>query len=147
MVVPLFIQSFLLSGLGEEFGWRGYALPRLQARWNALTSSIILGVIWATWHIPFFFIHNQPLYQRDFWEWIPLILLSSVIYTWIFNNTRGSVLAAALIHASLNTSIIILPTQTSLWYYYAFLLLGVILVIIFFGPKRLVRLKNNEMKM
>ncbi len=139
MIIPLFLQAFILSGMGEEFGWRGYALPRFQAKWNALVSSIVLGIIWASWHLPFFFIHNQPLYQRNFWEWVPLILLSSVIYTWIFNNTKGSVLAAALFHASLNSSIVLLPTTSSLWYYYGVLLLAVILVVIIFGPKNFVR--------
>jgi membrane protease YdiL (CAAX protease family) len=145
MTIPLFIQAFILSGMGEEFGWRGYALPRFQARWNALTSSIILGLVWASWHIPFFFIPNQTLYQRNFWEWIPLTLLSSIIYTWIFNNTKGSVLAAALIHASLNASIIVLPTYSSLWYYYGILLLLVILILLIFGPKDFVRQKPAGM--
>ena len=139
MIIPLFLQAFILSGMGEEFGWHGYALPRFQAKWNALASSIVLGLIWASWHIPFFFIPNQPLYQKNFWEWAPLILLSSVIYTWIFNNTKGSVLATALFHASLNSSIVLLPTTSSLWYYYGTLLLAVILVVIIFGPKNLVR--------
>jgi membrane protease YdiL (CAAX protease family) len=144
IIIPLFFQAFILSGMGEEFGWRGYALPRFQAKWNALTSSIVLGLIWASWHIPFFFIHNQPLYQRNFWEWVPLILLSSVIYTWIFNNTKGSVLAAALIHASLNTSVVVLPTYSSLWYYYGIMLLAVILIVIIFGPKNFVRQRPEE---
>jgi len=144
MIIPLFLQAFILSGMGEEFGWRGYALPRFQAKWNALTSSIVLGLIWASWHIPFFFIHNQPLYQRNFWEWVPLILLSSVIYTWIFNNTKGSVLAAAILHASLNTAVVVLPTHSSLWYYYGIWLLAVILIVIIFGPKNFVRQQPEE---
>jgi len=141
MIIPTFLQAFILSGLGEEFGWRGYALPRFQAKWSALTSSIIIGLIWASWHIPFFFIHNQPLYQRNFWEWVPLILLSSIIYTWIFNNTKGSVLAAALFHASFNSSVVLLPTHSSLWYYYGFLLFALVLIVLVFGPKNLVRQK------
>jgi hypothetical protein len=137
-ILPLFLQAFVASGMGEEFGWRGYALPRLQVKWNALVSSIILGIIWTAWHIPAFFIPDQPLYQRNFWEWVPLILLSSVLYTWIFNNTKGSVLAAALIHASLNASVVVLP-DSSLWYYYGVFLLAVILIVLIFGPKNLVR--------
>jgi membrane protease YdiL (CAAX protease family) len=139
MILPFFLQAFILSGMGEEFGWRGYALPRFQAKWNALTSSMILGLLWVAWHIPFFFIHNQPLYQRNFWEWFPIILLSSIIYTWIFNNTKGSILAAALFHASFNSSIVVLPTHASLWYYYGSLLLAVMLIVIIFGPKNFMR--------
>jgi membrane protease YdiL (CAAX protease family) len=139
MVIITFISAFIFNGLFEEFGWRGYALPRLQARWNALISSLILGVIWASWHLPAFFMPGQPLYQRNFWVWAPWIILSSILYTWFFNNTKGSVLAAALFHAMMNCSIVVLPTQSSLWYYYGVLLAAGILIVIIFGAKNLVR--------
>ncbi len=145
MIIPLFLATFITSGMGEEFGWRGYVLPHLQAKWNALTSSIVLGLLWAAWHIPAFIIPNiSPLYQRNFWEWLPMILLFTVICTWIFNNTKGSVLAAAILHASLNTSVVVLPTQSSLWYYYGIFMLVVILIVIIFGPKNFVRHRPKE---
>jgi len=144
MIIPLFIGAFISSGMGEEFGWRGYVLPRLQAKWNALTSSIVLGLLWAAWHIPAFIIPNvSPLYQRNFWEWLPMVLLYTFIFTWIFNNSKGSVLAAALLHAAMNTSVVLLPTYTSLWYYYGILLLAVILIVIIFGPKNFVRERSE----
>ena len=143
-IIPLFIQAFVSSGMGEEFGWRGYVLPRFQAKWNALVSSIILGLILPFWHIQAFFIPGLPLYQSNFWKLAPLLILGSVIYTWIFNNTKGSVLAAALIHASLNTSVVVLPTYSSLWYYYGIMLLAVILIVIIFGPKNLVKQKRED---
>lgn len=137
--VPLFLGSFISSGMGEEFGWRGYVLPRFQAKWNALVSSIVLGFLWAAWHIVAFITPNvSPLYQSNFWEWLPMVLLYTFIFTWIFNNTKGSVLAAALLHATMNTSVIVLPTYASLWYFYGILLLAVILIVIFFGPKSFV---------
>lgn len=145
MIIPLFLVAFITSGMAEEFGWRGYVLPRFQARWNALTSGIILGLLWATWHIPAFIIPNiSPLYQRNFLAWVPGVLLGSVLYTWIFNNTKGSVLAAALLHAAWNTSVVVLPTQSSLWYFYGILLLVDILIVIIFGPKNLVRQKRED---
>jgi len=140
-IIPLFIQAFVSSGMGEEFGWRGYVLPRFQAKWNALVSSIILGLIWPFWHIQAFFIPGLPLYQSNFWKWAPLLLLGSVIYTWIFNNTKGSVLAVCLFHASYNTPVVVLPTDASLWYFYGIFLLVVILIVVIFGPKNLVRPK------
>lgn len=148
MIIPLFLYAFISSGMGEEFGWRGYVLPRFQAKWNALTSSIVLGILWAAWHIPAFIIPNiSPLYQYDFWVWVPLILLSSVVYTWVFNNTKGSVLAAALIHASLNTSVVVMPpTASSTWYFYGIFLLSVILIVIVFGPKNFVRQRSQDSK-
>ncbi len=65
-IIPLFIQAFISSGMGEEFGWRGYALPRFQAKWNALISSIILGLIWPSWHIQAFFIHWPTTLPKKF---------------------------------------------------------------------------------
>lgn len=140
MTILLFLATLISSGMGEEFGWRGYVLPRLQAKWNALTSSIVLGFLWAAWHIPAFIIPNiSPLYQRNFLEWLPLALLFTVTCTWIFNNTRGSVLAAAIFHASLNTSVVVLPTQSSYWYYHGFFMIAVILIVIVFGAQSFVR--------
>lgn len=139
MPIPLLISAFIISGMGEEFGWRGYALPRFQARWSALTSGILLGIIWISWHIPFFFTPGLPLYQRDFWQWAPWVLMSSVIQTWFFNNTKGSVLAAALFHATMNSSFVILPTLNSLWYYFGLLFFAIIFIVAIFGPKNLVR--------
>jgi CAAX protease family protein len=141
MVVVMFISAFIFNGLTEEFGWRGYALPRFQARWNALTSSILLGIIWAAWHIPSFFVQGRPLYHVNFWGWAPNIILMSVIYTWIFNNTKGSVLAAALFHAMTNTSIIVLSSIKS---YYGVLVFAIIIIVIFFGQKNLARQRAGE---
>ena len=139
MFIPALVAAFIYSGMAEEFGWRGYALPRFQARWSALTSSIVLGVIWLSWHIPYFFTPGVPLYQKNFWQWAPWVLILSVIYTWLFNNTKGSVLAPALFHATMNASLAILPTTDSLWYYYGALLLAVILIVVIFDAKNLVR--------
>jgi uncharacterized protein len=136
MVLTAFLSAFVANGLTEEFGWRGYVLPRFQAKWNALTSSLLLGIIWVSWHIPLFFTPGEPLYGQNFWRWAPYILLMTIVYTWIFNNTKGSVLAAALLHASSNTAIIVL---TSLWHYYIVLGLTVLLIVLIYGPKDLVR--------
>lgn len=137
-IVTQFLVAFIFNGLSEEFGWRGYALPHLQARWSALTSSLILGVIWAAWHLPVFFIPGTPLYQTDFWTWAPWIILSSVFYTWIFNNTKGSVLAAVLLHAMMNTGII-WCCGSSIWHSYGTRLFVVVLIVLLFGAKNLVR--------
>jgi membrane protease YdiL (CAAX protease family) len=142
--IPLFLQAFVVSGMAEEFGWRGYVLPRFQAKWSALVSSLVLGLIWACWHIQAFFIPGLPLFQRNFWDYALWVILSSIFYTWIFNNTKGSVLAAALLHSAANTPVILIPEQSSSWYYYGILLLAVILIVVIFGPKNLVRQKPAE---
>lgn len=138
MSILALVAAFIYSGVAEEFGWRGYALPRFQARWSSLTSSIVLGLIWMSWHVPFFFIPGLPLYQRDFWQWAPWLLMSSFFQTWFFNNTKGSVLAAALFHATMNASLVVLPTLVSAWYYYGLLFLAVIFIVVIFGPMNLV---------
>jgi len=110
-VVPLFIFLTLAAGIGEEFGWRGFLLPRLQTRHNALVSGLIVGVAWATWHIPMFFIEGTSQYEQGLQSGLlPAILgyaifviANSVQFTWLFNNTRGSVLLAAVFHGASNT--------------------------------------------
>ncbi len=110
-VVPMFIILTIAAGIGEEFGWRGFLLPRLQTRHNALVSSLIVGVIWAAWHIPLFFVKGTSQYgMQSQVGLLPAILgysvfviFSSIQFTWVFNNTRGSVLLAAVLHGASNT--------------------------------------------
>jgi membrane protease YdiL (CAAX protease family) len=110
-VIPMFIFLTLAAGIGEEFGWRGFLLPRLQTRHNALVSGLIVGVMWAIWHTPLFFIKGTIQYDfRLQGGLLPAILayslfviVNSVQFTWVFNNTRGSVLMAAVMHGAMNT--------------------------------------------
>lgn len=94
----------LLGGGQEEFGWRGFALPRLQRRYSPLTASVIIGVAWALWHVPL-------ALGVDFWEtgssfylYGLLAVVGSIIFTWIYNLTGGSVFAMMLLHGSFNAS-------------------------------------------
>jgi uncharacterized protein len=90
------IESFLIIALGEEPGFRGFALPRLLEGRSALAASLILGVLHAIWHIPLFiFGGDQPII-------IIVIISGAVLNTWLFNKTNGSVLLAMLLHASIN---------------------------------------------
>jgi membrane protease YdiL (CAAX protease family) len=136
-----FAVRMVLSG--EELGWRGFALPRLQERHGALLASLILGVIWACWHLPLFFV---PGSQRD--AGFPAFLLGtiglSILFTWLFNNTGGSVLLCMVLHQSINTLTDVLgptiPTADQLIFQWLFngLYLGVAaMVVLMFGPARL----------
>jgi membrane protease YdiL (CAAX protease family) len=109
-VVPMILMLTVFAGMGEEFGWRGFALPRLQARYSALVSSIIIGVLWGLWHIPLFLVEGTTQYN---WRLdaglIPAVLGYTVFIiawsiqdTWVFNNTKGSVLLAAVLHGAGN---------------------------------------------
>ncbi|MFW9856232.1 MAG: CPBP family intramembrane glutamic endopeptidase [Candidatus Thorarchaeota archaeon] len=88
----------LMFGIFEEIGWRGYALPRLQEKFNALTSTLILGVLWAGWHIPAFFYRysfSDPFKIFGFWFGI---LMGAVLLTFLYNGSRGSVLLPMVWH-------------------------------------------------
>jgi uncharacterized protein len=101
LVFPLLILGQLPSSpLLEEFGWRGLALPLLQARWNALASSVVLGLVWGVWHLPLMVAYGDPLVP-----YLLLIVPQTVLMTWVVNSARGSMLLAMLFHAGLNTAL------------------------------------------
>lgn len=101
-IVPMFIVIGIVNG--EELAWRGFALPRLQARYNALTASLILGVIWTVFHLPLFFtLTGSSQADMSFVGFLISTTALTVLYTWMYNNTRGSVLMAYLFHAAANT--------------------------------------------
>jgi membrane protease YdiL (CAAX protease family) len=90
----------MISVLGEEIGWRGFALPRLQDCRTALTSSVILGTIWTLWHIPFWMILGElETFGWTYWlmSWA-FITAGSIYITWFMNNTGNSLLMAILFH-------------------------------------------------
>ena len=104
MVILFFLYNVTYGGLSEEPGWRGFALPRLQAKFSPLVSSLILGVIWAVWHAPGRFGGIEAKSLSDtLVEWV-LIVLVTVIFTWLFNRTKGSILVTALVHPAMNTT-------------------------------------------
>jgi uncharacterized protein len=98
-LIPTFFLLLLIPGIGgawEEPGWRGYALPKLQVSRSALLASLILGVPWAFWHLPLMVYGAVP------WSDIAYVTVQSVVYTWLFNNTGGSVLIVMLFHTMNN---------------------------------------------
>ena len=110
-LIGLVLIFFAGGPLGEEPGWRGCALPRMQQRYGALWANLLLGVIWTFWHLPDFLTSAQgggasaglsPFYTR-----LPIFFLMvmslTIIFTWVFNHTGGSVFIAILLHAVFNT--------------------------------------------
>ncbi len=112
-----FISTFalvtLLGGGQEEIGWRGYALDRIQSRFNALTSSVLLGSIWALWHLPLWFMPGSSLRFAPVGSFVVGLLSLSVILTWIYNNTGKSALAATLTHGTSNAAHTLFPVFIS----------------------------------
>ena len=105
---PLFLLFAAFTN-AEEIGWRGYALPRLQARHGALAATLVIGIVWAFWHVPKFLTAGSAQDSYPFWVYVVDTTTKAVVFTWVFNSTRGSLLAVTLLHASLNTSSIFLP--------------------------------------
>ena len=108
MVIPWILFEVFTNG--EEMGWRGYVLPRLQSKFNALVSSLLLGVIWSVWHLPKFFGTGSSEGRSFFWFTVFTISVA-VLYTWLYNNTQGSLLLVVLFHASGNTVGQFLPAK------------------------------------
>jgi uncharacterized protein len=89
-----------LANTCEEIGWRGFALPHLQKRHNALYATLIVGMLWGLWHLPLIFLAG-PMSEYPF-LWFISIAADAFIYTWIYNSTKGSILPVALLHGSGN---------------------------------------------
>ncbi|MEM8857046.1 MAG: CPBP family intramembrane glutamic endopeptidase [Chloroflexota bacterium] len=98
----------LLVALGEEFGWRGYALPKLQQSFGPLSSSLILGLVWGFWHYPGYLIGVGLPLEMPFVVFLLWVLLATILMTWFFNRT-GSLLAAILMHIAANATFNYLP--------------------------------------
>lgn len=103
-LVFLTIYMMITVALGEEVGWRGYALPALQARYGALVSSVILGVLWTLWHLPVFFNPDTLYSNLPFLLFLAYTVPFAVLITWVFNSAGGSVLMAMFFHAVMNAS-------------------------------------------
>ena len=99
----MFVPAIFISGLGEEMGWRGYALTKLQLTNNPLISSLIIGVFWGLWHIPIiYWMSSQTglLFLVEFGLYVLLLTAGSVIFTWVYNATDKSLWMVVLMHAA-----------------------------------------------
>jgi uncharacterized protein len=108
-IIVLTLGGVIGGPLGEEPGWRGFALPRLQAQLGPLGGTLLLGFVWAGWHFPQFLMpewadQNGGLSVATLAIFVATVLSVAVILTWIFNHTGGSVLLAMVAHSSVNTS-------------------------------------------
>lgn len=144
MILPPFIASILNGGLSEEFGWRGYALPRFQAKWNALTAALVLGLIEGCWHIPLIIMPGD----ERFGILIPVLVFpyfaTGIFRTWVFNNTGGSILAAVLFHAAGNTAGWAVPANVPSQVFADLIYSGLaVVVVLIFGPKNLIKTKPS----
>jgi membrane protease YdiL (CAAX protease family) len=95
---------------GEEIGWRGYALPRLTARFGSARASLLLGVLWACWHLPQFYIAGADTYHQSLLVWAPQVVALSVVSAWLYERTGRSLALVMLLHAAVNNTKDIVPS-------------------------------------
>jgi uncharacterized protein len=132
-------------------GWRGFALPRLQEKYNALLSSLILGVIWTCWHLPLFFITGMTQMSIPFPIYLVLVITITIYITWLYNNSNGSLIITVLAHFAYNMTAFLTGTlglmPAMLFYMIAGSLLGVLTIgiVIVYGPRYLSRKQIGDM--
>ena len=149
LLPAVFLQVFLIGGpLQEELGWRGCALPRLQKTRGALVASLIVGLFWALWHLPLFWIPGSSQYGLPMAGYLLHFFPLAILFTWVYNNTDGSVLMTMLFHTAFNVTTYILPVTPQavgnpLVFYSAVGLLWIVaaVVVVIFGPSCLSRKK------
>jgi len=105
--LPAVLAMMIIPSLGEQPGWRGFALPRLQKQYGPLPGSLVLGLLHGVWHLPVFLLITGPAAMGPFnpghFVWNTLMIMTlTVLWTWVFNNARGSIFAAILLHAAFN---------------------------------------------
>ena len=131
------------SALGEEIGWRGYALPRLQSRMSALGASLIIGPIWALWHLPLWLTGTPGRTPTLYAAFVISVIALSVILTWVYNSTGGSLLMVVLLHATYNLPITLSIDELGgratmpVLLYFGLTVVAAIVVVIVAGPAHL----------
>jgi membrane protease YdiL (CAAX protease family) len=148
-LVGMLFMGLIIGPLAEEFGWRGYALDPLQARWSALVSALVVGLFWWAWHFPLFFMNGMlqnewGLGTMAFWTYAVTVFSLSVLFAWVFNNTRRSILAAILLHFMFNSTLnVVSPISDRVSLLVAGILaLFAVGVVLIWGVKTLVRNKT-----
>ena len=110
LVIPFAIALSTPVQAGEEIGWRGFALPRLAGRLGLRRASVVLGVIWALWHLPLFYARGADTYHQSFPLYAAAVTAISVAMAWLLAKTRGSLLLVMLMHAAVNNTKDIVPS-------------------------------------
>ncbi len=144
VALPVVILFFFLMAAGEEVGWMGYAFGSMQAHYSALRAGLLLGGIWALWHVPFLiFMIPDPIILT---AQLLSIVASRVLMVWIFNNTGKSVFAVILFHALDNAALVTFPEIKAVTPWGAGMFCGLFIIVTFvvtllWGPKSLARFR------
>jgi uncharacterized protein len=149
-IIAVAFMTFPGSALGEEIGWRGFALPRVQSRRTALTASLVIGSLHGLWHLPLWLRGDVDHRLSVYPAFLIQALALAVIYTWLYNSSKGSLLLVVLFHTATNAplTLVLLPLGIEnwvlpFWLMAGFTVLAALVVIAVFGPSRLSRLPKQ----
>jgi membrane protease YdiL (CAAX protease family) len=150
-ILVMFVFSiFPGSALGEELGWRGFALPHLQDGHSALAAALILGPLWGSWHLPLWLIGRESNPLILFPAFVVSAIPMSVLLAWIYNSTGGSLLLVVLLHATANLPVTLLLAPLgsemiqSFLIFTALLIIAAVVVVGFAGPADLSRTRRKQ---
>jgi membrane protease YdiL (CAAX protease family) len=137
-IVQILVIALFFGSLSEELGWRGFALGRLQSKWNAFFSSIILGLIWFCWHLPLFFIKGttQKLWgfgSIGFFGFFLFVMASALIMTRAYNSNGENLLTAVLIHCVTNLVLDLVPLSGQGFFILGAIFVGVAVLFVLFS--------------
>ncbi len=147
VALPVLLIAFFIMALGEEVGWMGYAFEPMQGQGNAFKATLVLGLIWALWHVPLYiFLFTDPVFIVA--QCLLLVGLR-FLHVWIFNNTGKSVFATILFHAVYNVTVGVLPNyqvspSLGVVITSSFVLIAAIVVTILWGPKTLAQFRLGK---
>jgi membrane protease YdiL (CAAX protease family) len=148
LIIPNFLVMFFIGGsVQEEFGWRGFALPRLLKTWNPLVASLLLGFIWGIWHLPLFFIEGTGQYYMPLGIFLLMTFAFSVLFTWFYLHTGENLFSALLFHTTLNTFLGVFPPiqkivgGNQLGMTYIMIAYGIVALVVVFLDQRLFLVK------
>ncbi len=150
--IPFLLFMIILDGGQEEFGWRGYALPILENKFGILFANLILGIIWAFWHIPLWFITGTSQTYMNFGGFILLLTGYSFIFSWIRNISGNRPFSGLYVHGLANSFISIMPTltvqknmpQTRFWIWVTLTFIIGILITVLREKKSIYQFEQNE---
>ena len=110
VAIKFFYQFFFFNATGEESGWSGFARPHLQARVSPLLTALIITLFWGPWHLFLWYAEGQSVFEAGYWLQTAVNLIpASIIITWLYNRSKGSILVAGTAHAAANTVFAFLP--------------------------------------
>lgn len=136
----LLVLITITGAMGEELGWRGFALPKLQSKMSALNASILLGILWSLWHLPLWFA-GIGFETIPFWAYMLIGISFSILITAACNSTNGSLVAASLFHLFLNVSVNMIENEALPLLAVVFVLAAVITIALF-GKEKLSGVKK-----